>query len=148
VRETAREAALVAGQGLTEEEVEPPPPDVRKAPLFFIRRPDSTILGGMLPGKARVGLLSIGDVALLTIDVWPAALAVAQHHAVRGVVDAVLGAGCGPVRSIYFDKPPGRTWSLPWHRDLTIAVRDAMRAAAGTQAQHLTGRAGHQHGFR
>ncbi len=25
---------------------------------------------------------------------------------------------------LYFDKPPERTWSLPWHKDLTIAVRD------------------------
>jgi ectoine hydroxylase-related dioxygenase (phytanoyl-CoA dioxygenase family) len=33
------------------------------------------------------------------------------------------------VRSIFFDKPPGRTWSLPWHRDLTIAVRDTGKAA-------------------
>ena len=34
----------------------------------------------------------------------------------------VLGDGCGLVRGLYFDKPPGRTWSLPWHQDLTIAV--------------------------
>jgi ectoine hydroxylase-related dioxygenase (phytanoyl-CoA dioxygenase family) len=24
---------------------------------------------------------------------------------------------------LYFDKPPGSDWALPWHRDLTIAVR-------------------------
>jgi ectoine hydroxylase-related dioxygenase (phytanoyl-CoA dioxygenase family) len=27
------------------------------------------------------------------------------------------------VRGLYFDKPPGASWSLPWHRDQTIAVR-------------------------
>lgn len=28
------------------------------------------------------------------------------------------------MRGLYFDKPPAGSWSLPWHRDLTIAVRD------------------------
>jgi len=28
------------------------------------------------------------------------------------------------VRGLYFDKPPGAGWSLPWHRDLTIAVEE------------------------
>jgi ectoine hydroxylase-related dioxygenase (phytanoyl-CoA dioxygenase family) len=37
---------------------------------------------------------------------------------------AVLGPEFGLVRTLYFDKPPERTWSLPWHKDLTIAVRE------------------------
>jgi ectoine hydroxylase-related dioxygenase (phytanoyl-CoA dioxygenase family) len=28
------------------------------------------------------------------------------------------------VRALFFDKPLEETWSLPWHKDLTIAVRD------------------------
>jgi ectoine hydroxylase-related dioxygenase (phytanoyl-CoA dioxygenase family) len=28
---------------------------------------------------------------------------------------------------LYFDKPPGRSWALPWHKDLTIAVQDNTR---------------------
>jgi hypothetical protein len=35
----------------------------------------------------------------------------------------VLGPRCGLVRALFFDKPPQRTWGLPWHRDRTIAVR-------------------------
>ena len=34
----------------------------------------------------------------------------------------ILGAQYGVVRGLYFDKPPGVSWSLPWHQDLTIAV--------------------------
>ena len=34
-----------------------------------------------------------------------------------------LGPECGLVRVLYFDKPPDRTWTLPWHRDLTVAVQ-------------------------
>jgi phytanoyl-CoA dioxygenase PhyH len=63
------------------------------------------------------------------IDVWPPALAVAQEATLREVVGAVLGRNFGLVRSIFFDKPPGRTWSLPWHRDMTIAVREAKSEA-------------------
>lgn len=58
------------------------------------------------------------------VAVWPSALAIAREAALRAGVGALLGPGFGLVRSIFFDKPPGRTWSLPWHRDLTIAVRD------------------------
>jgi ectoine hydroxylase-related dioxygenase (phytanoyl-CoA dioxygenase family) len=31
------------------------------------------------------------------------------------------------VRALFFDKPPDQTWALPWHKDLTIAVRDNQR---------------------
>jgi hypothetical protein len=36
----------------------------------------------------------------------------------------LLGPCFGLVRVLYFDKPPGQSWALPWHKDLTIAVRD------------------------
>jgi ectoine hydroxylase-related dioxygenase (phytanoyl-CoA dioxygenase family) len=35
----------------------------------------------------------------------------------------LLGPGCGVVRGLFFDKPPGQSWALPWHKDLAIAVR-------------------------
>jgi hypothetical protein len=62
------------------------------------------------------------------VDVWPTALAVAREPGLRAAIGSVLSPPFGLVRSIFFDKPPGRTWSLPWHRDLTIAVRDAKSA--------------------
>ncbi len=40
------------------------------------------------------------------------------------VLQAVLGEQFGLVRVLYFDKPPNRTWALPWHKDLAIAVKD------------------------
>ncbi len=36
----------------------------------------------------------------------------------------ILGGDYGVVRGLYFDKPPGLSWSLPWHQDLTIAVAE------------------------
>ena len=60
-------------------------------------------------------------------EVWPPSITVAHEVALQEVVTAVLGDDFGLVRSIYFDKPPGRTWSLPWHRDMAIAVGNSAR---------------------
>ena len=40
------------------------------------------------------------------------------------LLSTTLGNNGGLVRALFFDKPPERTWSLPWHKDFTIAVRD------------------------
>lgn len=39
------------------------------------------------------------------------------------LLQETLGEGCGLVRGLYFDKHPERSWSLPWHQDLAIAVQ-------------------------
>jgi Phytanoyl-CoA dioxygenase (PhyH) len=36
---------------------------------------------------------------------------------------SVLGAGCFPVRALLFDKSAEQNWSLTWHQDRTIVVR-------------------------
>lgn len=36
----------------------------------------------------------------------------------------VLGPRASVVRGLFFDKTPGANWNLPWHQDLTIAVRE------------------------
>lgn len=48
----------------------------------------------------------------------------AQLPTVRAFCEKVLGASWGVVRGLYFDKPPERSWTLPWHRDRTIAVKE------------------------
>jgi hypothetical protein len=50
------------------------------------------------------------------------------HPSVRHVVDAVLGPGAFAVRGVLFDKHAGANWKVPWHQDLTIAVRHAVPA--------------------
>lgn len=47
-----------------------------------------------------------------------------SHPVLREFIHAVLGPAAGIVRVLYFDKPPGCSWALPWHRDRTIAVKD------------------------
>lgn len=47
-----------------------------------------------------------------------------QRPELTDFIRLILGAGFGLVRALYFDKHPERTWSLPWHRDMTIAVKE------------------------
>jgi hypothetical protein len=45
------------------------------------------------------------------------------------LVEPVLGGGAFAVRGLYFDKTPAANWNLPWHQDLTIAVRSRCEVA-------------------
>jgi hypothetical protein len=58
---------------------------------------------------------------LLTL--WPEVTQVWRQPPLLEGLAAVLGPGYGLVRVLYFDKPPERSWALPWHKDMTIAVR-------------------------
>jgi hypothetical protein len=58
------------------------------------------------------------------LTLWPAVALAWQRAPLPEILTSVLGAGYGLVRVLFFDKPPAQTWSLPWHKDLTIAVRD------------------------
>jgi ectoine hydroxylase-related dioxygenase (phytanoyl-CoA dioxygenase family) len=58
------------------------------------------------------------------LEHWPEAAAlVSQSAEVLDLVRDTLGFGAGVVRGLVFDKPPERSWTLPWHRDRTIAVQ-------------------------
>lgn len=47
----------------------------------------------------------------------------AQHPGVKGLAELILGSSAFAVRAILFDKVSGANWKVPWHQDLTIAVR-------------------------
>lgn len=53
-------------------------------------------------GHGRRGLLAVPEVRALTR----------------------LMPGLHPVRGILFDKLPGANWKVPWHQDVTVAVRE------------------------
>lgn len=56
------------------------------------------------------------------LALWPEADAIWRRTGVQEILETVLRPDFGLVRALYFDKPPGRTWGLPWHRDVMIAV--------------------------
>ena len=57
------------------------------------------------------------------LRLWPGSIALGRHPRLRPVLLRLLDPAAGLVRGLYFDKPPGTTWALPWHRDTTIAVK-------------------------
>lgn len=59
------------------------------------------------------------------LSLSPRARAFVADPAGRTLIEAVVGPNARPVRSLLFDKTPGANWTLPFHQDLTIAVRTA-----------------------
>lgn len=54
----------------------------------------------------------------------PEVCTVWQAEPMITLLKEVLGRDFGLVRALFFDKPPERTWTLPWHKDTSISVRD------------------------
>jgi ectoine hydroxylase-related dioxygenase (phytanoyl-CoA dioxygenase family) len=47
---------------------------------------------------------------------------------IRSLVESVLGEGAFVVRGLLFNKTPNANWTVPWHQDLTIAVKSRVEA--------------------
>jgi len=67
---------------------------------------------GPVSGAGRRGLLALPVIAELARS--PGLLAVVRPH---------LPSEPFPVRAIYFDKSPETNWLIPWHQDLSLALR-------------------------
>jgi ectoine hydroxylase-related dioxygenase (phytanoyl-CoA dioxygenase family) len=50
--------------------------------------------------------------------------ALAREGAAARLAALAAGAAVWPVRATVFDKTPAANWKVPWHQDLTIAVRE------------------------
>jgi hypothetical protein len=77
------------------------------------------------------------------LDVFPRALEWVAKPSIAEACEQILGPDWGVVRGLYFDKPPGGSWSLAWHQDLTIAVGD--NRISSTEFTHPTRKAGVGH---
>ena len=58
------------------------------------------------------------------VESIPEVTAVWQSDPMRRLLREVLGDRFGLVRALFFDKPPERSWNLPWHKDTSISVKD------------------------
>lgn len=58
------------------------------------------------------------------LEVLPEAAEIAADPVLRRLAEAVLGPGCFAVRGTLFDKNPAANWSLFWHQDSIITVRE------------------------
>ena len=59
----------------------------------------------------------------------PDANSVWQGPSTQTFLADILGSEFICVRALYFDKHPENSWSLPWHKDMTIAVADNRRGS-------------------
>ena len=55
----------------------------------------------------------------------PSVKRLAQSPEIRSLVEPILG-DARVVRGIFFDKNPTTNWKVPWHQDLTIAVKNRL----------------------
>jgi len=77
------------------------------------------------------------------LELWPAVAEVCHQDPLPRLLRQILGPDVGFVRALFFDKPPGRSWALPWHKDLTIAVKN--NSQPGADFSHPTTKAGVPH---
>lgn len=101
-----------------------------EAVAAMIRELDRVLAGDGSEGSAIRGEEGTVYAARNVLALWPPARDVWRRGALPDVLAAALGTGYGLVRALYFDKPPGLSWALPWHKDLTVAVRYNRRPSA------------------
>lgn len=65
-----------------------------------------------------------------------------ETEIVRRIVEPILGSKAKIVRAIFFDKHSQANWKVPWHQDLTIAVKEKLEIQGFTA---WTKKAGIQH---
>lgn len=85
-------------------------------------------LEGTFAGRAGMEASIRGDEGAIyaarnVLKLWPDAADIWRAAPLPQCLAAVLGPRFGLVRILFFDKSPRQTWALPWHKDLTIAVR-------------------------
>jgi ectoine hydroxylase-related dioxygenase (phytanoyl-CoA dioxygenase family) len=82
----------------------------------------SELVEALSPIQEQAGQISGGVRNLMSLS--PLVKALAASDAARSLVEPVLGPNCFPVRAILFDKTPDTNWKIPWHQDVTIAVKE------------------------
>jgi ectoine hydroxylase-related dioxygenase (phytanoyl-CoA dioxygenase family) len=60
------------------------------------------------------------------LELLPSLRTLAQSPEIRSLVEPILGDSARVVRGIFFDKQPNANWKVPWHQDLTIAVKNRL----------------------
>ena len=60
------------------------------------------------------------------LELLPSVKLLAQSPEIRSLVEPILGDNIRVVRGIFFDKQPSANWKVPWHQDVTIAVKNRL----------------------
>lgn len=90
------------------------------------------VIEGVVSAEVRENLIEeferlrgeLGGHSLRNVHVSPLVTQVAGGGVSNLIAQQILGSDARLVRAIFFDKVPGANWSVPWHQDLTIAVKE------------------------
>ncbi len=63
------------------------------------------------------------------LELLPSVQQLAQSKSIRSLVEPILTTTARVVRGILFDKQPTANWKVPWHQDVTIAVKNRVSLA-------------------
>lgn len=74
-------------------------------------------------GRTQAADTSGGYAARGLLALLPELQCVAASPTLRALAETVVGPGARLVRSLLFDKTVEANWAVPWHQDLTLAVR-------------------------
>jgi hypothetical protein len=77
------------------------------------------------------------------LQLWPNVVDIWRRPPLPEILGEILGPRFGLVRVLFFDKPPEQRWSLPWHKDMTIAVRN--NRLPSSHFEHPTTKSGVPH---
>ena len=88
----------------------------------------ATLVSSLQQADAQTSIRSRGGVYAIRnlLDVVPEIRSLATSPQIGALVQAVLGPQAIAVRGLLFDKTPEANWKVPWHQDLTIAVKTKM----------------------
>jgi ectoine hydroxylase-related dioxygenase (phytanoyl-CoA dioxygenase family) len=62
------------------------------------------------------------------LNLLPEVQKFSQSSVVSQIAEKFLGKNAKVVRAIYFDKTSEANWKVPWHQDLTIAVKEKIES--------------------
>ena len=92
-------------------------------------------LAALVPEWDEVCLRHASDAAILAgeggpaygardlLRLWPRVVELARGPNLFDALRRELGPTASVVRALFFDKPPGHSWALPWHKDYNVAVK-------------------------
>lgn len=78
--------------------------------------------------EAALSVLPQGEAGIRLYGIEVLAPLLASTGCLGAVAASVLGASAKPVRAILFNKSPETNWSLAWHQDRTICVKEKSEA--------------------
>ena len=95
---------------------------------YGAQRFEGSLRACMAPLEAALSTVRTDEAGVRLHGLAPLAPLLAREGCIGAVAASVLGRGARPVRAILFNKSAETNWSLAWHQDRTICVKERREA--------------------